>query len=138
MMTKADNENKDHEAKLERLNQLLDLKNKRINQLEGILRSHGLPISGKSQQFVHFTLGSVTRLNASAALCTCPEGPSVSRYMTQPSCSLSCHLCYFNTWPAASFPASYQGIFSDFSGDFRQGPDIAESTLKTRVYHCWS
>ena len=48
MMTKADNENKDHEAKLERLNQLLDLKNKRINQLEGILRSHGLPISGKS------------------------------------------------------------------------------------------
>ncbi|XP_044781206.2 X-linked retinitis pigmentosa GTPase regulator-interacting protein 1 isoform X7 [Bubalus bubalis] len=46
MMTKADNENKDHEAKLERLNQLLDLKNKRINQLEGILRSHGLPISG--------------------------------------------------------------------------------------------
>lgn len=41
MMTKADNENKDHE-KLERLNQLLDLKNKRINQLEGILRSHGL------------------------------------------------------------------------------------------------
>nr|AAG10003.1 RPGR-interacting protein 1 isoform b [Bos taurus] len=46
MMTKADNENKDHEAKLERLNQLLDLKNKRINQLEGILRSHGLPVSG--------------------------------------------------------------------------------------------
>lgn len=48
MMTKADNENKDHEEKLERLNQLLDLKNKRINQLEGILRSHGLPVSGKS------------------------------------------------------------------------------------------
>lgn len=47
-MTKADNENKDHEEKLERLNQLLDLKNDRINQLEGILRSHGLPISGKS------------------------------------------------------------------------------------------
>ncbi|XP_045306270.1 X-linked retinitis pigmentosa GTPase regulator-interacting protein 1 isoform X6 [Leopardus geoffroyi] len=46
MMTKADNENKDHEEKLERLNQLLDLKNDRINQLEGILRSHGLPISG--------------------------------------------------------------------------------------------
>ncbi|XP_068820273.1 X-linked retinitis pigmentosa GTPase regulator-interacting protein 1 isoform X5 [Capricornis sumatraensis] len=46
MMTKADNENKDHEEKLERLNQLLDLKNKRINQLEGILRSHGLPVSG--------------------------------------------------------------------------------------------
>uniref|UniRef100_A0ABI7XHY2 RPGRIP1 C-terminal domain-containing protein n=1 Tax=Felis catus TaxID=9685 RepID=A0ABI7XHY2_FELCA len=46
VMTKADNENKDHEEKLERLNQLLDLKNDRINQLEGILRSHGLPISG--------------------------------------------------------------------------------------------
>ena len=48
MMTKADNENKDHKEKQERLNQLLDLKNKRINQLEGILRSHGLPVSGKS------------------------------------------------------------------------------------------
>lgn len=47
-MTKADNENKDHKEKLERLNQLLDLKNNRINQLEGILRSHGLLISGKS------------------------------------------------------------------------------------------
>uniref|UniRef100_A0ABI7XI26 RPGRIP1 C-terminal domain-containing protein n=1 Tax=Felis catus TaxID=9685 RepID=A0ABI7XI26_FELCA len=35
VMTKADNENKDHEEKLERLNQLLDLKNDRINQLEG-------------------------------------------------------------------------------------------------------
>ncbi|XP_057577261.1 LOW QUALITY PROTEIN: X-linked retinitis pigmentosa GTPase regulator-interacting protein 1 [Hippopotamus amphibius kiboko] len=46
MMTKADNENKDHKEKLERLNQLLDLKNKRISQLEGILRSHGLPMSG--------------------------------------------------------------------------------------------
>ncbi|EFB16145.1 hypothetical protein PANDA_017706, partial [Ailuropoda melanoleuca] len=46
MMTKADNENKDHKEKLERLHQLLDLKNNRINQLEGILRSHGLPISG--------------------------------------------------------------------------------------------
>ncbi|XP_024617031.1 X-linked retinitis pigmentosa GTPase regulator-interacting protein 1 isoform X2 [Neophocaena asiaeorientalis asiaeorientalis] len=46
MMTKADNENKVHKEKLERLNQLLDLKNKRINQLEGTLRSHGLPVSG--------------------------------------------------------------------------------------------
>ncbi|XP_039101187.1 X-linked retinitis pigmentosa GTPase regulator-interacting protein 1 isoform X3 [Hyaena hyaena] len=46
IMTKADNENKDHKEKLKRLNQLLDLKNNRINQLEGILRSHGLPISG--------------------------------------------------------------------------------------------
>ncbi|XP_039725812.1 X-linked retinitis pigmentosa GTPase regulator-interacting protein 1 isoform X3 [Pteropus medius] len=46
MVTKADNENKDHKEKLDRLNQLLDLKNNRIKQLEGILRSHGLPISG--------------------------------------------------------------------------------------------
>uniref|UniRef100_F6ZPU0 RPGR interacting protein 1 n=1 Tax=Equus caballus TaxID=9796 RepID=F6ZPU0_HORSE len=46
VVTKANNENKDHKEKLERLNQLLDLKNRRINQLEGILRSHGLPISG--------------------------------------------------------------------------------------------
>ncbi|XP_032273436.1 X-linked retinitis pigmentosa GTPase regulator-interacting protein 1 isoform X3 [Phoca vitulina] len=46
MMTKADNESKDHKEKLERLNQLLDLKNNRINQLEGILRSHGLLLSG--------------------------------------------------------------------------------------------
>uniref|UniRef100_A0A667GAD8 RPGR interacting protein 1 n=1 Tax=Lynx canadensis TaxID=61383 RepID=A0A667GAD8_LYNCA len=38
MMTKADNENKDHEEKLERLNQLLDLKNDRINQLEEQLK----------------------------------------------------------------------------------------------------
>uniref|UniRef100_A0A9L0JLF2 RPGR interacting protein 1 n=1 Tax=Equus asinus TaxID=9793 RepID=A0A9L0JLF2_EQUAS len=35
VVTKADNENKDHKEKLERLNQLLDLKNRRINQLEG-------------------------------------------------------------------------------------------------------
>ncbi|XP_019484283.1 PREDICTED: X-linked retinitis pigmentosa GTPase regulator-interacting protein 1 isoform X10 [Hipposideros armiger] len=35
MMTKADNENKDHKEKLGRLNQLLDLKNNRIKQLEG-------------------------------------------------------------------------------------------------------
>ncbi|XP_070442017.1 X-linked retinitis pigmentosa GTPase regulator-interacting protein 1 isoform X2 [Equus przewalskii] len=46
VVIKANNENKDHKEKLERLNQLLDLKNRRINQLEGILRSHGLPISG--------------------------------------------------------------------------------------------
>ncbi|XP_069910023.1 X-linked retinitis pigmentosa GTPase regulator-interacting protein 1 isoform X4 [Oryctolagus cuniculus] len=46
MMTKADNENRDHEEKLERLTQLLDIKNNRIKQLEGILRSHGLPTSG--------------------------------------------------------------------------------------------
>ncbi|XP_022442807.1 X-linked retinitis pigmentosa GTPase regulator-interacting protein 1, partial [Delphinapterus leucas] len=38
MMTKADNENKVHKEKLERLNQLLDLKNKRINQLEEQLK----------------------------------------------------------------------------------------------------
>lgn len=48
MMTNADNENQDHKEKLERLNHLLDLKNCRIKQLEGILRSHGLPASGKS------------------------------------------------------------------------------------------
>lgn len=48
MMTKADNENQDHNEKMERLNRLLDLKNNRIKQLEGILRSHGLPLSGKS------------------------------------------------------------------------------------------
>ncbi|KAM9645482.1 X-linked retinitis pigmentosa GTPase regulator-interacting protein 1 [Trichechus inunguis] len=46
LMTKADNEKKDNKEKLERLNQLLDLKNNRIKQLEGILRSHGLPTSG--------------------------------------------------------------------------------------------
>ncbi|KAM5235515.1 LOW QUALITY PROTEIN: X-linked retinitis pigmentosa GTPase regulator-interacting protein 1 [Ctenodactylus gundi] len=48
MMTKADNESRDHEETLERLSQLLDLKDDRIKQLEGILRSHGLPTSGKS------------------------------------------------------------------------------------------
>ncbi|XP_021507999.1 X-linked retinitis pigmentosa GTPase regulator-interacting protein 1 isoform X2 [Meriones unguiculatus] len=35
MMTKADNENRDHSEMLERLNHLLDLKNSRIKQLEG-------------------------------------------------------------------------------------------------------
>ncbi|XP_058522162.1 X-linked retinitis pigmentosa GTPase regulator-interacting protein 1 isoform X2 [Ochotona princeps] len=35
MMTKADNETRDHEEKLERLSQLLDIKNNRIKQLEG-------------------------------------------------------------------------------------------------------
>ncbi|XP_074221927.1 LOW QUALITY PROTEIN: X-linked retinitis pigmentosa GTPase regulator-interacting protein 1 [Camelus bactrianus] len=38
MMTKADNENKNHKEKLERLNRLLDLKNSRINQLEEQLK----------------------------------------------------------------------------------------------------
>ncbi|XP_076983376.1 X-linked retinitis pigmentosa GTPase regulator-interacting protein 1 isoform X8 [Tamandua tetradactyla] len=46
MTTKVDNEKRDHKEKVERLNQLLDLKNNRIKQLEGILRSHGLPTSG--------------------------------------------------------------------------------------------
>ncbi|XP_047287565.1 X-linked retinitis pigmentosa GTPase regulator-interacting protein 1 isoform X12 [Homo sapiens] len=46
MMTKADNDNRDHKEKLERLTRLLDLKNNRIKQLEGILRSHDLPTSG--------------------------------------------------------------------------------------------
>ncbi|XP_063571572.1 X-linked retinitis pigmentosa GTPase regulator-interacting protein 1 isoform X2 [Pongo abelii] len=35
MMTKADNDNRDHKEKLERLTRLLDLKNNRIKQLEG-------------------------------------------------------------------------------------------------------
>jgi X-linked retinitis pigmentosa GTPase regulator-interacting protein 1 len=48
MMTKADNDSRDHKEKVERLSELLDLKNNRIKQLEGILRSHGLPSSGKS------------------------------------------------------------------------------------------
>ncbi|XP_069910017.1 X-linked retinitis pigmentosa GTPase regulator-interacting protein 1 isoform X1 [Oryctolagus cuniculus] len=38
MMTKADNENRDHEEKLERLTQLLDIKNNRIKQLEEQLK----------------------------------------------------------------------------------------------------
>ncbi|XP_077934852.1 X-linked retinitis pigmentosa GTPase regulator-interacting protein 1 isoform X2 [Halichoerus grypus] len=55
MMTKADNESKDHKEKLERLNQLLDLKNNRINQLEGILRSHGLPLSEQLKDVAYGT-----------------------------------------------------------------------------------
>ncbi|XP_039101188.1 X-linked retinitis pigmentosa GTPase regulator-interacting protein 1 isoform X4 [Hyaena hyaena] len=55
IMTKADNENKDHKEKLKRLNQLLDLKNNRINQLEGILRSHGLPISEQLKDVAYGT-----------------------------------------------------------------------------------
>ncbi|XP_037358903.1 X-linked retinitis pigmentosa GTPase regulator-interacting protein 1-like isoform X10 [Talpa occidentalis] len=55
MMSKSDNENKEHTEKLERLNQLLDLKNKRINQLEGILRSHGLPISEQLKDVAYGT-----------------------------------------------------------------------------------
>ncbi|XP_010988545.3 X-linked retinitis pigmentosa GTPase regulator-interacting protein 1 isoform X3 [Camelus dromedarius] len=55
MMTKADNENKNHKEKLERLNRLLDLKNSRINQLEGILRSHGLPISEQLKDVAYGT-----------------------------------------------------------------------------------
>ncbi|XP_034850698.1 X-linked retinitis pigmentosa GTPase regulator-interacting protein 1 [Mirounga leonina] len=55
MMTKADNESKDHKEKLERLNQLLDLKNNRINQLEGILRSQGLPLSEQLKDVAYGT-----------------------------------------------------------------------------------
>ncbi|XP_032712908.1 X-linked retinitis pigmentosa GTPase regulator-interacting protein 1 isoform X3 [Lontra canadensis] len=55
MMTKANNENKDHKEKLERLNRLLDLKNNRINQLEGILRSHGLPLSEQLRDVAYGT-----------------------------------------------------------------------------------
>ncbi|XP_062062576.1 X-linked retinitis pigmentosa GTPase regulator-interacting protein 1 [Lepus europaeus] len=55
MMTKADNENRDHEEKLERLSQLLDIKNNRIKQLEGILRSHGLPTSEQLKDIAYGT-----------------------------------------------------------------------------------
>ncbi|EDL88470.1 retinitis pigmentosa GTPase regulator interacting protein 1 [Rattus norvegicus] len=48
-LTKADKENRDHEETMERLTHLLDFKNSRIMQLEGILRSHGLPTSGNSK-----------------------------------------------------------------------------------------
>ncbi|ELV14124.1 X-linked retinitis pigmentosa GTPase regulator-interacting protein 1 [Tupaia chinensis] len=59
MTTKADNENRDHKEKLKRLNQLLDLKNNRIKQLEGILRSYGLPTSGKVLETVETVYGTV-------------------------------------------------------------------------------
>ncbi|XP_014392541.1 PREDICTED: X-linked retinitis pigmentosa GTPase regulator-interacting protein 1 isoform X3 [Myotis brandtii] len=55
MMTKADNENQDHNEKMERLNRLLDLKNNRIKQLEGILRSHGLPLSEQLKDVAYGT-----------------------------------------------------------------------------------
>ncbi|XP_059129655.1 X-linked retinitis pigmentosa GTPase regulator-interacting protein 1 isoform X3 [Peromyscus eremicus] len=55
MMTKADNENRDHQEKLEMLNHLLDLKNSRIKQLEGILRSHGLPTSEQLKDVAYGT-----------------------------------------------------------------------------------
>ncbi|XP_026269968.2 X-linked retinitis pigmentosa GTPase regulator-interacting protein 1 [Urocitellus parryii] len=55
MMTKTDSESKDHKEKLERLSQLLDVKNNRIRQLEGILRSHGLPISEQLKDVAYGT-----------------------------------------------------------------------------------
>ncbi|XP_006161484.1 X-linked retinitis pigmentosa GTPase regulator-interacting protein 1 [Tupaia chinensis] len=55
MTTKADNENRDHKEKLKRLNQLLDLKNNRIKQLEGILRSYGLPTSEQLKDVAYGT-----------------------------------------------------------------------------------
>ncbi|CAH6779018.1 Rpgrip1 [Phodopus roborovskii] len=55
MMTKADNESRDHKEKLERLNHLIDLKNNRIKQLEGILRSHGLPTSEQLRDVAYGT-----------------------------------------------------------------------------------
>ncbi|XP_012668989.1 X-linked retinitis pigmentosa GTPase regulator-interacting protein 1 [Otolemur garnettii] len=55
MMTKADNEKSDRQEKLDRLNQLLDLKNNRIKQLEGILRSHGLPTSEQLKDVAYGT-----------------------------------------------------------------------------------
>uniref|UniRef100_A0A8C0YY82 RPGR interacting protein 1 n=1 Tax=Canis lupus familiaris TaxID=9615 RepID=A0A8C0YY82_CANLF len=47
VMTKADNDSKDHTETLQRLTRLLDLKSHRIRQLEGILRSRGLPLPDK-------------------------------------------------------------------------------------------
>ncbi|XP_077796714.1 X-linked retinitis pigmentosa GTPase regulator-interacting protein 1 isoform X2 [Macaca mulatta] len=55
MMTKADNDNRDHKEKLERLTRLLDLKNNRIKQLEGILRSHDLPTSEQLKDVAYGT-----------------------------------------------------------------------------------
>ncbi|XP_049754570.1 LOW QUALITY PROTEIN: X-linked retinitis pigmentosa GTPase regulator-interacting protein 1 [Elephas maximus indicus] len=55
LITKADNEKKDNQEKLERLNQLLDLKKDRIKQLEGILRSHGLPTSEQLKDVAYGT-----------------------------------------------------------------------------------
>ncbi|XP_008060588.1 LOW QUALITY PROTEIN: X-linked retinitis pigmentosa GTPase regulator-interacting protein 1 [Carlito syrichta] len=55
VMTKTDNENRDHQEKLERLSKLLDLKNSRIKQLEGILRSHGLPTSEQLKDVAYGT-----------------------------------------------------------------------------------
>ncbi|XP_050999356.1 X-linked retinitis pigmentosa GTPase regulator-interacting protein 1 [Acomys russatus] len=56
MVTKADNESKNHKEKVQRLNQLLDLKNGRIKQLEGILRSHGLPVSEQLRDVAYGTM----------------------------------------------------------------------------------
>uniref|UniRef100_A0A2K6GEC8 X-linked retinitis pigmentosa GTPase regulator-interacting protein 1 n=1 Tax=Propithecus coquereli TaxID=379532 RepID=A0A2K6GEC8_PROCO len=55
MMMRVDNENRDHKEKLARLSQLLDLKNNRIKQLEGILRSHGLPTSEQLKDVAYGT-----------------------------------------------------------------------------------
>ncbi|XP_073924518.1 X-linked retinitis pigmentosa GTPase regulator-interacting protein 1 [Castor canadensis] len=55
MMTKADNDSRDHKEKVERLSELLDLKNNRIKQLEGILRSHGLPSSEQLRDVAYGT-----------------------------------------------------------------------------------
>uniref|UniRef100_A0A8C6R695 X-linked retinitis pigmentosa GTPase regulator-interacting protein 1 n=1 Tax=Nannospalax galili TaxID=1026970 RepID=A0A8C6R695_NANGA len=55
MMRKADKESRDHEEKVERLNQLLDLKDNYIKQLEGILRSRGLPTSEQLKDVAYGT-----------------------------------------------------------------------------------
>uniref|UniRef100_A0A2K6SYB7 RPGR interacting protein 1 n=1 Tax=Saimiri boliviensis boliviensis TaxID=39432 RepID=A0A2K6SYB7_SAIBB len=55
MTTKADSDNRDYEEKLKRLTQLLDLKNNRITQLEGILRSHDLPTSEQLKDVAYGT-----------------------------------------------------------------------------------
>ncbi|XP_035115953.2 X-linked retinitis pigmentosa GTPase regulator-interacting protein 1 isoform X4 [Callithrix jacchus] len=55
MTTKADSDNRDYKEKLERLTRLLDLKNNRIKQLEGILRSHDLPTSEQLKDVAYGT-----------------------------------------------------------------------------------
>ncbi|KAM8935604.1 X-linked retinitis pigmentosa GTPase regulator-interacting protein 1 [Lycaon pictus] len=55
VMTKADNDSKDHTETLQRLTRLLDLKSHRIRQLEGILRSRGLPLPEQLKDVVYGT-----------------------------------------------------------------------------------
>lgn len=95
MMTKANSESKDHREKLERLSQLLDLKNNRIKQLEGILRSRGLPTSGKSWPLV--LLLRRPRTDAVFPLVPVRKPPLCPWRVAHPSCSESRHFCCLNT-----------------------------------------